>query len=483
MTVNSRLNGDVPLTDVETAAAAISSDAVMLVSGFGSVGYPKAVPLALADSDRDLELAVVSGGSVGKEIDVALVEADAMARRYPYQSHPPAREGANDRTIAFSDRNVSSLSDDVQLGGMVDPDIAVVEAIAVGEDWLIPSTSVGQTPAFVESADQLIVELNYSQPLELQTIHDVYRPASPPAREPIPLTEPDGRIGDPIIRFEPEKLVAVVETELPDSTYTFREPTEDDRNIARQLGRFLDSEMKRTAVFEDAIPLQFGVGSLGNALMGELIEMEFNGRDVIYFGEVIQDGLLDMLDEGSLKSASATTLALSEEGQDRLFSDIERYAEDIVLRPADVSNNPALIRQFGVIGVNSALEVDLYGHVNSTHVHGTRAINGIGGSGDYNRNSLITVCALPSTLSDGEISRIVPLTFHVDHTEHDIDVIITEQGIADIRGLAPHERAERIINNCAHPSFRPQLREYFDQAKQQGGHIPHDLEAAISWQE
>jgi succinyl-CoA:acetate CoA-transferase len=478
-----RYVGDLPMVAADDAADLVADDAVVLVSGFGSVGYPKALPLALADSGRDLELTVVSGGSVGEEIDTALVEADAIARRYPYQSTPEAREKVNNNEIAFSDRNVSSLGDEVQYGGLVDPDVAIVEAVAVGEDWLIPSTSIGQTPAFVDSADEIIVEVNHNQPLELQVVHDVYRPDAPPDREPIPLAEPDGRIGDSKIRFNSEKLHAVVETDRPDSTYTFRDPTDDDKAIARNFGAFLAEEMERTPVFEEELYLQFGVGSLGNALMGELIDLDFAGRDVMYFGEVIQDGLLDMLDAGRLECASATTLALTDEGQQRLFEDVEGYAEDIVLRPTDVSNNPGLINQFGVVGVNSAIEVDIYGHANSTHVQGSKAINGVGGSGDFNRNALVSVCALPSTLKGGEISRIVPMAFHVDHTEHDLDIIVTEQGVADLRGTSPVERAEEIIENCAHPSFKPALWEYFEAAKQQGGHIPHDLQRAVEWPE
>ncbi len=479
--VTERYAGELPMAEADDAADLVADDAVVLVSGFGSVGYPKALPLALADSGRDLELTVVSGGSVGEEIDTALVEADAIARRYPYQSTPEAREKVNNNEIAFSDRNVSSLGDEVQYGGLVDPDVAIVEAVAVGEDWLIPSTSIGQTPAFVDSADELIVEVNHNQPLELQAVHDVYRPDAPPDREPIPLSEPDGRIGDSRIRFDPEKLIAVVETDRPDSTYTFRDPTDDDKAIARNFGSFLAEEMERTPVFEEELYLQFGVGSLGNALMGELIDLDFAGRDVIYFGEVIQDGLLDMLDAGRLECASATTLALTDEGQQRLFEDVEGYAEDIVLRPTDVSNDARLINQFGVVGVNSAVEVDIYGHANSTHVRGSKAINGVGGSGDFNRNSLVSVCALPSTLKGGEISRIVPMAFHVDHTEHDLDVVVTEQGVADLRGCSPVERAEEIIENCAHPSFEPALWEYFEAAKEQGGHIPHDLKRAVEW--
>ncbi|GAA0268957.1 acetyl-CoA hydrolase/transferase C-terminal domain-containing protein [Halobacterium noricense] len=481
--VEGRLHGDVPIVDVEAAAASIDADATVLTSGFGSVGYPKAIPLALADSERDLSLTVVHSGNVGDEIDVDLVEAGAIERRFSYQSSRVAREATNRREIAFSDRNASSIGDEVQHGGLVDPDVAVVEAVAVGEGWFVPSTSLGQVPAFVEAADRLYVELNRRQPLELQSLHDIYRPDAPPNREPVPLTDPGERIGTTYVSFDPAKLAGVVETDVADSTYTFRDPTDDDLSIAENLGKFLDAEMERSPVFEDAIHLQFGVGSLGNALMGELKELDFGDRDVVYFGELIQDGLLDMLDDGQLECASATSMALTDEGQQRLFDDVERYAEDVVLRPADVSNHPGVIDQFGVVGVNSAIEVDVYGNVNSTHVGGKRMINGVGGSADFNRNSLVTVCALPSTLNGGDVSRIVPMAFHVDHTEHDVDVFVTEQGVADVRGRSPVERAELIIEHCAHPEFAPELRSYLDDVREQDNHIPHDVQRAAEWHE
>ncbi|WP_226022815.1 acetyl-CoA hydrolase/transferase C-terminal domain-containing protein [Halomicrobium salinisoli] len=476
-----RLHGDLPVTDAESAAVLIDADAAVVTSGFGSVGYPKLVPLALARSDRDLALTLVHSGNVGDEIDVDLVESGAVARRSTYQSSAVTRAATNERRIAFTDRHVSSLGDEVEYGGFVDPDVAVVEAVAVGEGWFVPSTSIGQVPAFVAAADELIVEVNGRQPLELGLLHDVYRPGAPPDRGPIPLDGPGDRIGDGYVEFDPETLVAVVESDRPDDTYAFRDPTEDDLAIADNFGAFLSAELERSPVFADSVHLQFGVGSMGNALMGELKGMDFGDRDVVYFGELVQDGLLDMLDAGRLESASATSLALTDEGQARLFADVERYAEDVDLRPADVSNSAGLIDRFGVVGVNSAIEFDVYGNVNSTHVGGTRMINGLGGSGDFNRNSLVTVCALPSMLKDGEISRVVPMTFHVDHTEHDVDVFVTEQGVADVRGLSPVERADLIIEECAHPSVRSDLRDYLDDVSEGDGHIPHDVARAAEW--
>jgi succinyl-CoA:acetate CoA-transferase len=315
------------------------------------------------------------------------------------------------------------------------------------------------------------VEVNRSQPRALEHVHDVYQRDMPPERDPIPIEGPVDRIGSPEVTFDPEKLVAVVETERADDPYDFREPNSVDATIADNLRTFLEAEIERNPMLAERICLQFGVGSLGNALMGALSEIEFGDREVVYFGEVFQDGLLDAIDDGLLASASATSLALSEAGQERLFDDVERYAEDVVLRPADVSNNPALIDQFGVVGVNSAVDVDLYGNANATHIGGTRIVNGIGGGGDFNRNCRLGIIALPSTASGGDISRIVPNVPHVDHTEHDHSVVVTEHGVADLRGLSPAERMEAVVE-IAHPDFRDELRRYRERALDGGGHAP-----------
>lgn len=475
-----RVEGDLSIVDAETVAEAIPDDATLAVSGFGSVGYPKAVPLALAASDRDLALTIISGGAVGDEIDTELAAADTIARRYPFATREEIKTRANDGRTAFHDRHVSGIGDEVRFGGLPSPDIALVEAVAVGPDWLIPSTSIGATPAYVAAADRLVVEVNDAQPRGLEAVHDVYLPGVPPDREPIDLAAVDGRIGTPWIAFDAEALEAVVRTDRPDATYEFRDPTAADEAIASNLADFLAMEVERNPALADTVALEFGVGSIGNALMGALSDVDVGDRDLVYFGEVIQDGLLDALDAGLLEAASGTSLALSADGQRRLFADIDRYAEDVVLRPADVSNHPALIDRFGVVAVNAAVEVDLYGHVNSTHLRGSTLIGGLGGSNDFARHGLVSVFALPATAADGEISRIVPMATHVDHTEHDVDVVVTDRGVADLRGNAPRETAEALLE-VANPDFDPDLRTYVERAGEGGGHIPHDLETAFDW--
>ncbi|KIK53723.1 hypothetical protein GYMLUDRAFT_49255 [Collybiopsis luxurians FD-317 M1] len=139
--------------------------------------------------------------------------------------------------------------------------------------------------------------------------------------------------------------------------------------------------------------------------------------------------------------------------------------------------------------MNTPLEVDIYGHANSTNALGSRMLNGLGGSADFLRNAKISIMHTPSTRPSKNdptgISCIVLFASHVDQTEHDLDVVVTEQGLADIRGLSPRERAKVIIKKCAHPDYQDLLREYYDRAlhecmKREGGHEPHILRVK-SW--
>src|ERR1700687_3482214 len=208
---------------------------------------------------------------------------------------------------------------------------------------------------------------------------------------------------------------------------------------------------------ENLLPLQSGVGNIANAVLFGLEEGKFEG--LTSYTEVIQDGMIRLLKSGKLTSASATAFSLSPDMLDEVNADMASYRERIVLRPQEISNNPGIIRRLGVIAMNGMIEADIYGNVNSTHIMGTKIQNGIGGSGDFARNAYISFFLTPSVAKKGAISCIVPMVSHVDHTEHDVHVIVTEQGLADLRGLSPRQRARQIIENCAHPTYRPALRE------------------------
>jgi acyl-CoA hydrolase len=195
--------------------------------------------------------------------------------------------------------------------------------------------------------------------------------------------------------------------------------------------------------------------------------------DFLMYSEVLQSSAFELMRRGRLRGASTCALTLTPEHMAELVEDTDFYSPRLVLRPQEISNNPAVIRQLGIIALNTALEVDLYGHVNSTHVCGRTMMNGIGGSGDFARNAYLCIFVCPSVAKGGKISTIVPMCTHTDHNEHSVQAVVTEYGLADLRGLAPRERARCIIDRCAHPAYRDYLHGYLCDSG--AGHIRHDL--------
>lgn len=362
-------------------------------------------------------------------------------------------------------------------------DVALIEVSGVTADGaLIPSSSVGNNKTWIDMADRVILEVNSWQPRELDGMHDIYYgTALPPLRTPIPILHPSDRIGVPCFHCPPEKIVAVVETNAPDRNSPFKPVDETSRLIADHTLEFLTHEVHRGRLPPTLLPLQSGVGNIANAVLAGLGDGPF--RPLTAYTEVIQDGMLQLLGSGTLASISATAFSLSEDGAADLRANIADYRDRIILRPQEISNHPEVIRRLGCLAMNGIIEADIYGNINSTHVMGSSIQNGIGGSGDFARNAYISMFLTPSTAGNGTISCIVPMVSHVDHTEHDVHVLITEQGVADLRGLAPRRRAQQIIDHCAHPDFRPALQDYFDRAmaSDAGKHTPHLIEEALSW--
>src|SRR5690606_13941850 len=258
----------------------------------------------------------------------------------------------------------------------------------------VPSSSVGNNKTWLELADRIILEVNRWQPAGLEGMHDIYYgTARPPHRRPIPLTEPDQRIGEPYLRCDLDRVVAVVETDAPDRNSPFAPPDEDSRRIAGHLLEFLAHEVKRGRLGPTLLPLQSGVGNIANAVLMGLSDGGY--RDLAAYTEVIQDGMLQLLRDGVLRMASATSFSLSPEGIAEFNDNVGFYRERILLRPQEISNHPELIRRLGCIAMNGMIEADLYGNVNSTHVAGSRIMNGIGGSGDFARNGYLSCFLSP----------------------------------------------------------------------------------------
>ena len=475
------------IVTAEEAAAYIKPGMNVGTSGFTPSGYPKAVPLALAERMKKdpFKINLWTGASTGQELDGALAEAHGIAFRMPYQTNKTLRAEINAGEVDYCDLHLSESAQLARygyLGGKID--VAIVEACAITEEGnIIPTTSMGNTASYVQSADVVIVEVNVTQPLELEGMHDIYVPLDPPHRLPIPLVKVNDRIGTPYIPCTPDKIKFIVPCDIKDHTRAFGEIDENSKKMSHYFVEFLQQEIKAGRMPKNLLPLQSGVGNVANAVISGFVDSDL--KDLSVYTEVIQDGMFDLIDAGKLSFASGTALSPSPEGLDRFYKNIKEYRKRIVLRPQEVANSPEVARRIGIIAMNTAIEADIYGNVNSTHVMGTKMMNGIGGSGDFARNAYLTTFFTASTAKNGLISSIVPMVSHVDHTEHDVDIIVTEQGLADLRGLSPKKRAKEVIEKCAHPDFKPMLQDYFERADAATKHAqtPHIIKEALSWHE
>ena len=480
------------IMSADEAAALIRNGDHIGMSGFTGSGYPKDFPVALASrmtklhaEGNPLRVGVFTGASTGPELDGALAAANGMQIRLPYQSDPIVRKRINDGDMEYIDIHLSEVAQYMEYGFLGKLDKAVIEVTAVYEDGrAIPSTSLGNNKAWLECADQVILEVNSWTPIELEGMHDVYYGLeAPPRREPIPLIHVGQRIGSPYLHIPLEKVVAVIETHAPDRNNSFKEPDKVSQQIAGHILEFLEWEVKKGRMPADLLPLQSGVGNIANAVLFGLEQGKFN--NLTSYTEVIQDGMIKLIQSGKMTSASATAFSLGPDMLTEFCKNVRDYRKSIVLRTQDMSNNPGIIRRLGVIAMNGMIEADIYGNVNSTHIMGSKMMNGIGGSGDFARNAYLSIFMAPSLAAKGAISTIVPMVSHVDHTEHDTQVLISEKGLADLRGLSPKQRARRIIDNCAADEFKPLLNDYFDRAckSPNGQHTPHLLGEAHSFHE
>ncbi|MFG5776593.1 acetyl-CoA hydrolase/transferase family protein [Comamonas sp. J-3] len=478
------------IMSAEQAAALIPDGANVGMSGFTGAGYPKALPQAIAAhakaahaAGKPYKINVWTGASTAAECDGAMASAQAMGQRLPFNTDPIARKAINAGEIDFIDMHLSHVAQHAWFGFLGHMDMAVVEVLGITADGLlIPSTAVGNNKTWLEIADKVILEVNTKPPVAMEGMHDIYYgTAIPPRRMPISMTNADDRIGEAYLKVDLSKVVAVVETHKGDRDNVFAAPDANSNTIAASIIDFLSHEMKMGRLPQQMLPIQSGVGNVANAVLAGLLTGPF--ENLLGFTEVLQDGMLDLLRAGKMSKASATAISLSSAAYKDFEDNIDFYRERIILRPQEISNHPELVRRLGIIAMNSMIEADIYGNINSTHIMGTSMMNGIGGSGDFARNGYLSFFVTPSIAKEGSISCIVPMCSHVDHTEHDTQIIVTEQGLADLRGLSPKQRAKVVIDKCAHPDYRPMLHDYFDRSMQRsaGLHTPHILTEALSW--
>ncbi len=474
-----------PELSAEEAAAQINHGQTVAFSGFTPAGSPKAIPSAIAANaeaahqrGEPFKIGVVTGASTGPSLDGALARANAISFRTPYQSNADLRARINAGDTRFFDMHLSMLPQAVRCGFLGPIDWAILEAsdITAG-GGIVLTSAVGAAPTFGRQARRIFIELNRRHPAALLGMHEIYESADPPHRGAVAIFHASDRIGSPIMLVDPARIAGVVETNRDDETSAYDEPTAATEAIGNHVAEFLVRELAAGRL-PSSVPIQSGVGNVGNAVLVALGRHTGVPQFEMYT-EVLQDSAIDLICAGRIKFASTCALTLSPPALDRVYKDLNFFRPRILMRPQEISNHPEVIRRLGLVSINTALEVDLFGNVNSTHVMGRQMMNGIGGSGDFTRNAYLSIFICPSSAKGGKISTVVPLVSHVDHSEHSVQVIITEHGIADLRGQSPHERAELIIEHCAHPEFRGELHGYLRLVR--GGHTPHTLRSAFAF--
>jgi len=472
------------IISAQEAASHINNNDVVAFSGFTASGAPKVVTEALAErakkeheAGKPFKIGMFTGASTSDHLDGALSLADAVDFRTPYQSNANMRNSINNQQIHYFDMHLSHLAQELRYGFFKKINIAIIEAADITEKGEIVLTSgVGIVPTAALLADKIIIELNKRTPKTIKGLHDIYMPLDPPNRREIPVFKPSDRCGDIILKVDPAKIIGIVETDLPDGVKPFTPVDEVTAMIGANVANFLAAQLRENKIPSSFLPIQSGVGNIANAVLGSLGA----NKDIPAFEmytEVIQDSVIDLMRTGNIKFASGCSLSISDNAMTDLYADLDSFRDKFVLRPQEISNNPELARRLGLITINTALEADIFGNVNSTHVLGTKMMNGIGGSADFARNAYVSIFTCPSVAKGGKISAIVPMVSHLDHSEHSVKVLITEQGVADLRGKSPIQRAKAIIENCVHPDYKQLLWDYL----KLGGsfHTPHTLKAAF----
>lgn len=472
----------------EEAAAFVNNDDNVGFSGFTPAGCPKSVPEAIAKRAAEehakgnpFQIGMFTGASTGDRLDGELARANAIKFRTPYQSNKDLRSALNAHKAQYYDMHLSELAQSLRYGFLGKINVAVIEAADVTEDGdIVPTCGVGITPTICRLADKIIVELNHKHPKAIRGMHDIYEPLDPPYRREIPVYSPSDRIGLPYVKVDPSKIVGVVETENANEGGAFAPLDDVTKAIGNNVAMFLAGELKAGRIPEGFLPMQSGVGNVANAVLAAIGENKEIPAFNVYT-EVIQDAVISLMKEGRVKFASGCSLSVSNDVIREIYANLDFFKDKILLRPQEISNNPEVARRLGLITINTALEADIFGNINSTHVSGTKMMNGIGGSGDFTRSAYLSIFTTPSTAKDGKISAFVPMVSHVDHNEHSVKVIITEYGVADLRGKSPVQRAEAIINNCVHPDYRPLLTEYMNMGIK--GHTPQNLKCSFAFHE
>lgn len=474
----------------QEAAALICNGDTLGVGGFGPAGAPKCITPEIArrartehKAGRSFKVNVVTGASIGASCDGELAAADAIDRRFPFSVNAEIRKAYNSGRVRYMDLNLSDNAAHLRQGTTGHIDWGIIEAVEV-EDFgdrsrIYLTAGIGIAPTICRLARKgIFIERNSWHSTKVIGLHDIYEIEDHPFRTPVRITQPIERIGLPYIEIETRRITGICDCHVPDEGRPMSAPTPVTDAIGQHMADFLVWNIKQGYLPAHSLTLQSGVGSGANAVLGALGRSKEVPNFNIYT-EVLQEAPLHLMLEGRVATASTGALTISSEHLQELYANMNEYRGRLLLRPSEISNCPEVIARLGICSLNTAIEVDIYGHVNSTKVGGTYMMNGVGGSADFTCNAMLSTFTCGSTAKDGKISSIVPFCSHVDHTEHYVDAIVTEYGVADLRGKCAMEKAEAIVA-IAHPDYRPLLQEYLRLAEGRGGHTHHILPAAFA---
>lgn len=223
------------------------------------------------------------------------------------------------------------------------------------------------------------------------------------------------------------------------------------------------------SLINDGDCIQLGIGGIPNAICAELTHK----KDLGLHSEMVGDGVIDLIESGVINNSKKNikpgkTVISFLFGTRRLFDFVDNNP-NVLLEPIEFVNHPVTVAQIdNFVSVNSCVQVDLMGQVVSDSV-GYNQISGVGGQVDFVRGAAMSkggrsIIAMPSAAKGGTISKIVPVIDEgaaVTTSRNDVDYIITEYGIARLKGLSLKERAKALIN-IAHPNFRDELSEAYE---------------------
>ena len=471
-------------------AAMIEDGVTIGFSGFTPNGIPKAVireirkkAEALHAEGKPYQVGIVTGASGCQSLEGDMAKAHAIKFRGPFSTNRDFRIHTNLGEIDYEDMHLGHVAERLRRGyyGPIDWAFIEVSDLEEGDDVCKAylTTAGGIVPTIVRLAKHVMIEWNHFHNPNSKHLHDVYECKEYPDREPIPMLHVGDRIGTDYVEIDARKIVGVVESNIPEEARAFKAVNAETQAIGENVVDFFLRDMRAGHIPTCMFPIQSGVGATGNAVLEAIGTCE-GLPPLEVFSEVVQDAVIDLIEQGRITQASCTAMTCTNEKIQHVYQNMEFFRKHLTLRPSELANGPELIRRFGVIAMNTALECDLYGNENSSHICGSSLMNGIGGSCDYERNGSVSIFYTPSTAKGGTISAIVPMCCHVDSTEHDVDVIVTEQGVADLRGKGPVRRAHEIIEHCAHPDYRPLLRDYLKHVAPMG-HEPQSMTAALAF--